>query len=104
MTRSLIVLAILSIVVAVWTTQAAYVLNVVQGLHTYIDKILSIKLGGYSLNANMREAVTLIVVPLIAALLGRLLLWLIKKPSVFFVHAVLWVVWLMLATVLMINA
>jgi len=98
--RHLIILAVLSIIVALFTSVATQILHVIHVVYNYLDALLSVKIGGYEIAQPIRIFIALVIMPIIAGAMVRFAYWLLKRQASAVIPGVAWGVWLIMVTMI----
>ena len=100
MLRNIILLIVFSFIVVIFKSHIAGIVGTLGSLYHYVFTWLNIKLGSFQLGVVPRSTIALVLVPFAFALFGSLILMLMHKKSKVITPAVLWSIWLILATTL----
>lgn len=100
MLKTFLGLIVLSILVILFKSQFADVLHWVASMHNLLsDKLVSL-FSSSSAGVLVAHLLSLVIIPIIIALIPAFVYWLIYRSEMPNWLAVVWVVWVMLATII----
>ncbi|MDQ2995045.1 MAG: hypothetical protein M3R00_08935 [Pseudomonadota bacterium] len=100
MVRNIILLIVFSFIIVIFKPHIAGIFGTLGMLYHYVFTWLNIKMGSFQMGVVPRSTIALVLVPLAFALLGSVILLLMHKKSRVIAPAMLWSIWLILATTL----
>ena len=100
MLKTFLGLIVLSILVILFKGQFADLLHMVASLHNTASEKFASLFSGSSAGLLVAHLLSLVLIPIVIALIPAFVYWLIYKSEMPHWLAVVWVVWVMLATII----
>lgn len=97
--QSLFVL-IASAIVVVFVREIGYVLFMLDGAHFFITEQLAKVFAGGQIGNVIRHSLALFIIPFVIALIPALIYWFATRTNFKYFPHILWVSWIVLATLL----
>lgn len=100
MLKTFLGLIVLSILVVLFKTQFADLLHAIASLHNMASDKLAGLFSGSSAGLLVAHLLSLVLIPVIIALIPAFVYWIFYRTEMPHWLAVVWVVWVMLATIM----
>ena len=100
MLKTFLGLIVLSVLVILFKAQFADLLHMVATLHGIASEKLASLLSGSSAGVLAAHITSLVIIPIIIALIPSFVYWIFYRTEMPHWLAVVWVVWVMLATII----
>lgn len=100
MLKTFLGLIALSILVVLFKAQFAELIHAIASLHNMISDKLAGLLTGFSAGALVAHLLSLVLIPIIVALIPAFIYWIIYRSEMPHWLVVVWVIWVMLATII----
>ncbi len=92
-----------SLIVVLLATELAFILNYMDRAHLMLAGLLAKVFAGGTVGSIIRHTIALFLIPFIIALIPALIYYLAKKSSFPYFVYVIWVCWIILATMLIVR-
>ena len=92
-----------SILCVLFVTQFGFFLHGVTKVHDVLAHGLAIIFSGSHIGLFIKETLSLLIIPVVIALIPGGIYWVVKRKSMPYLMVLVWVAWIMLATVLTIE-
>jgi hypothetical protein len=100
MLKTFLGLIVLSILVILFKAQFADLLHMVASLHNMASDKLASLFSGSSAGLLVAHLLSLVIIPILIALIPAFIYWIIYRSEMPHWLVIVWVVWVMLATVI----
>jgi uncharacterized membrane protein len=100
MLKTFLGLIVLSILVILFKSQFADVLHWVASLHAILSDKFVLLFSGSSAGLLIAHVLSLVIIPIVIALIPAFIYWLIYRTEMPHWLVIVWIVWVMLATII----
>jgi len=103
MLKQLLYIIIISLLTVLFVKEIHFVLAHLGSLHHYLAKQLAHVFSGGSIGLMIRKVLVLTIIPLALGFIPGLIYWIIKRAQMPYLFHVIWVIWIILATSIMLH-